>query len=177
MTKISPTLSVLIGAGLVFLLSPYFPNTVLGLLVGNKVGAAIVLIATLYMLRKNIVLGLAVFLAAAALFLENRRRIVSRVQVTMSAGTATGKQAPVEVLMEPAAPLVRGEVHPSAEEGGVQEHGFEPSEGSGSNEFESPFESMNEKRPLETAPPHPEEVGEFFQERGLARVVNSSNAV
>ncbi len=172
--KISPTLTFLVAASAVFLFSPYLPAAVLELLVGNKIMAGLFLIAALFVLKQDTILGLASFLAVAALFLEHRRRLVMRAQVAMGgAGMGampTSKPAAVEALDVPAPPLVKGEVHPDHEVPHVEEHGFRPDEDTGSNKFsEAPgSESIDEKQPLKTVPPHPEDVEAMMEEKGFA---------
>lgn len=171
--KVSPTLTFLVGACAVFLLSPYLPSALLGALVGNKLMAGAFLIAALFVLRQNIVLGLAFFLAVAALFLENRRRLVTKAQIALQTGVTHG---PVEEVSRPAPPIVQGEIHPEHQEPEVTDHGFEPMEGSGSNDFSKVGHSIDEKQPLRTVPPHPEEVAEHLEDAGFAHPFESTNA-
>lgn len=105
--KLSPTLSVLLVACALFVFSTYIPSFLLNLLVGTPVGAVLMLVLVLIVLQSDIVLGLATFLAVAALFLENRRRTVTK--VTMMLG---GSKQPFDVkdLSVPAPNLVPGEV-------------------------------------------------------------------
>lgn len=188
--KLSPTVVIILGSLLVFLLSSSLPMPFLNLLVGNKAGAAALLIGNLFVLRKNIVLGLAVFLAIASLFLEHRRRTVQRVRESMKGGTS-GEGAPIDVLERDAPDLIEGERHPSASEHTYEDYNYEPSgsskgvadEGHPSEEpkGEAPHlgmgESINEKAtPLATAPPDSESVSEFFQQRGFAKPFEASNS-
>lgn len=138
------------------------------------VGSALVLLAVLMVLRQDRVLGLALFLAAAALFLENRRRMVNTVRVAMVSKESV--PAPVEELSSPAPDLVAGEVHPRRDSPEFEDHGFEPADDSGSNGFQRVAPSQNEKEPLETMPPHPEEVSEFFQSKGLGSPFEATNS-
>jgi len=174
--KVSPTLVFLISACAVFLIAPYFPSALLNLLVGNYFSTGALMIATLFVLRKDIVLGLAFFLAAAALFLEQRRRIVTKVQIAMET-LPHGKPAGVEALNTPAPPIVKGEVHPPRESASYEDHGFEPTEQTGSNDFSKVDESINEKKPLETVPPHPEEIADLMEDRGFAKPFEATNSV
>lgn len=192
-TVFTPTLAVLLGSLLIFVFSSKFPMGLLNMLVGNKIGATFVILGTLLVLRTNIVLGLAVFLAAGALFLEHRRRIVIRVQEAMRGAESPG--APVEVLSVPAPDLIRGEKHPDAADHSYEDYSYEPSsskggsvEGSHGGEdneaaaaADAPRigfgESVNDKAPLGTVPPRSDEVGDFFQQRGLApRPMDASNS-
>jgi hypothetical protein len=166
--KISPTLSVLVVACLLFALSPYIPSWLLNITVGTQVGALLTLVLVLVVLQKDSVLGLAVFLAAASLFLEYRRRTVEKVIRQMSPGTE-----PLEVkeLSTPAPDLVPGEIHPAHKEADIEEHGFEPTEETGNNTVEPlGLESQDEKQPLETVPPQPSMVSQLMQQKGLAAI-------
>ena len=165
--KITGTVGVLAAAGLVFVLSPYIPTAVLKYTVGTMVGAAALLLLALYVIRIDNVLGLAVFLAAAALFLENRRRTVDSVTKVLTAEKATFS---VEQLNNPAPNIVPGEVHPPHKQADLEEYGFEPTEESGNNKFEAADHSQDEKHPLDTVPPQPNEVSEMLQEKGLAHI-------
>ena len=187
--KLSPTVAIILGSLFVFLLSSSLPTQLLDLLVGNKAGAAALLIANLFVLRKNIVLGLAVFLAIASLFLEHRRRTVQRVRESMKGGTI-GEGAPIDVLEKDAPDLIEGERHPSASEHSYEDYNYEPSSSKGVADEDHPSEepkgeaphlgmgeSINEKAtPLATAPPDSESVSEFFQQRGFAKPFEASNS-
>jgi hypothetical protein len=139
----------LIACLAVFLVAPSVPNAVLAAAVNSYVGVAALLFATLVALRMDMVLGIAVFLAAGALFLENRKRLVAGT-ATIEAPQVASQPAPVAALDVPAEPVVETEVHPPHEEPSVREHPFEPE--SHSNVFERVGESINEKQPLPTVP-------------------------
>ena len=150
------------------MLSPYVPSWVLNMTVGTQVGALLTLVLVLVVLQRDSVLGLAVFLAAAALFLEYRRRTVAKVMTLMGP-----RSEPLEVkeLSTPAPDLVPGEIHPERKGADVEDHGFEPTEESGKNDVEGLGpESQDEKQPLETVPPQPSLVGELMQQKGLAAI-------
>ena len=115
-------------------------------------------------LAKDRVLGLASFLAVAALFLEQRRRTVEKVT------TVSKPVFSVEQLNVPAPNIVPGEVHPPRKDADVDDYSFEPSEESGTNKFEAVDESYDQKEPSDTVPPHPSEVSEFLQVKGLANL-------
>jgi hypothetical protein len=170
--KASVSVGILVGACLTFLLSSMLPTGLLNLLVGNKVGAAIVLVAVLVLLRQDVVLALALFLAVAALFLEQRRRTVNALVQFKEP-----KEVPstVENAGRPAPDLVPGEVHPESDTPEVTDHGFEPERETGSNEFQDVGESQDQKHPLETVPPQPEEVSHFLQSKGLGHPFTASN--
>ena len=114
-----------------FLGAPYIPNMVLKATVDTTLGVFMLLAGVLLTLCLDPILALAVFLAAGALFLENRKRIVSRInQPKLKPVEMTGEPASVASLSVPAADLVEGEVHPEHEEPSVDEHTFEPTDSS-----------------------------------------------
>jgi len=166
--KVSPTLAVLLVACILFVVSPYIPSWILSVTVGTQVGALLMLILVLVVLQGDIVLGLAVFLAVAALFLENRRRTVQKVVATM---TTVKQPFDVKELSTPAPNLVPGEIHPEHKGSEAEDYGFEPTEESGKNDVEDlGAESQDEKQPLETVPPQPSIVSEMMQQKGLAAI-------
>ena len=160
--KISPNLAVLLVSCVVFLVTPYLPTAVLESTVGNKVGCAAILALVLAVVYVDSILGLAVFMAVAALFIEQRRRIVAKVAPIVTSS--------VEQLGTPAPNIVPGEVHPPHKLADLEDYSFEPSEESGANKFEAIDESIDTKQPLPTVPPHPEEVSQLLQEKGLAEI-------
>ena len=165
--KLSPTLSVLLVACFLFVVSPYIPSWFLNLVVGTNVGALLMLVLVLAVLQTDIVLGLATFLAVAALFLENRRRTVNK--VTAMLGNTKSQPLEIKELSVPAPNLVPGEIHPDHKGSEAEDYGFEPTEESGKNDVESlGAESQDEKQPLETVPPQPSIVSELMQQKGLA---------
>jgi hypothetical protein len=165
--NISPRIGVIIAAGAVFLLAPYVPYSILGLLVGNRVSVFLLLCLVVYILTLDNVLGLAAFLALAALFLEHRRRKVEKVTKQMA---PSEKHASVEMLNVPAPNIVPGEVHPERKTADVEDYSFEPTEESGDNKFDHVGDSQDDKHPLDTVPPQPNEVSEMLQQRGLAHL-------
>jgi hypothetical protein len=166
--KISPTLAVLLVACVLFVVSTYIPSWFLNLVVGTNVGALLMLVLVLVVLQADIVLGLATFLAVAALFLENRRRTVKKVTTMLGSSKQLFE---VKNLDTPAPNLVPGEVHPEHESPEAEDYGFEPTEESGKNDVHSlGAESQDEKQPLETVPPQPSIVGELMQQKGLAAI-------
>ena len=130
-------------------------------------GSLILLVLVLFVLQEDIVVGLATFLAVAALFLEHRRRTVMKVRAALGPEKAPFK---VEQLNEKAPNLVPGEIHPSFKGSDIEDHGFEPGDDVGKNTFERVDESQDDKQPLDTVPPKPSEVSEFLQEKGLASI-------
>jgi hypothetical protein len=161
----NPKFLAVIAACSVFLLSPYIPFDVLKLIVGNRVGAFLLIGLVMYALILDNTIGLAVFLAACALFLEQRRRTVEIVKEVGS-----GSEAPVDNLMVPAPNIVPGEVHPPKKDAEVDDYSFEPTEESGTNTYDKVDESYDEKQPLDTVPPQPNQVSELLQEKGLASI-------
>jgi len=152
----------------VFVLSPFLPSWVLNLTVGTTVGAVILFVVVLITLQDDSVLGLATFLAVAALFLEQRRRTVAKVSSAIQS-----KKAPfmVEELNVPAPDLIPGEKHPAPKDADIDDHGFEPTEDSGNNKFDPVDESQDGKQPpLETVPSQPSEVSDQLQGKGLASI-------
>jgi hypothetical protein len=120
----------------------------------------------LIVLQDDIVVGLATFLAVAALFLEQRRRTVVKVTTSM-----VPDKVPFKVQdFKEAENLVPGEVHPTHKEADVDDYGFEPTEESGKNSFEKVDVSQDDKEPLETVPPAPSVVSELLQGKGLASI-------
>jgi hypothetical protein len=165
--KFSPTLTVLLIACALFVLSPYIPSWILNLTTGTMVGALLLMVLVLFVLQGDIVLGLATFLAVAALFLEQRRRTVLKVTTALGPDKVPFK---VEQLEQKAPDLVPGEVHPDFKGSEVEDHGFEPGDDIGKNTFERVDESQDDKQPLDTVPPNSSEVSEFLQEKGLASI-------
>jgi hypothetical protein len=164
--RYSPTLASIIAAAGVFLAAPYIPSIILDPLVGSTVGSALILIFNLYVLQQDAVIGLAVMLAAAGLFLEYRRRVVRMIQSGI--GRQTEEPAKVKQLARPAPNIIRGEVHPPHEEPVVDEHGYISPEESGSNSAER----LGQKAPIETVHPDSDSTGELMQELGFARISN-----
>ena len=166
--KLSPTLMFLLGACAVFVLSPFLPSWLLKMTVGTSVGALRLMVLVLVVLQGDIVLGIATFLAVAALFLEHRRRTVAKVQSTL-----TPEKQPLDIkeLDTPAPDLVPGEIHPPPKQSDVEDVGFEPTDESGKDDYEGVGVSQDDKvPPLETVPPRPGEVSEMFQGKGLATI-------
>jgi hypothetical protein len=147
-------LSVLAVSFLLFLSAPNVPNWVLQMFVNTYVGVILLIASVLVALYVNPILALAVFLTAGAFFLENRKRILIKIEAPEQL-TEPGKQvaAPISALTEGSADVVEGEAHPEHEEPSRESHSFEP-DGDSSNEFRPVGESINMKQPLETATPH-----------------------
>lgn len=155
-----------------FLFAPNIPNTVLIGTVGTTTGVIVLLLGTLAALRYDPVLGLAAFLATGALFLENRKRIVAKLQGTKAAVAASLSSESLnslDNLTTPATDLIENEVHPPHESPFQEEHGFEPASGMGSNTFSSVGVSIDTKSALASGTPVSAGVAaEGFQKAGLA---------
>lgn len=171
MIKVTSTLLILLGSFVVFLLTPYIPYTVLKMTVGNTLSAAAMLCLVLYTLAQDRLLGLASFLAVAALFLEQRRRTVDKVSAAMDPRAKPAFN--VDQLNVPARDLVPGEVHPPRKDAEVEDYSFEPSEEDGTNKYESTDDTYDDKHPSDTVPPQPNEVSEFLQLKGLANITSA----
>ncbi len=159
-------LSLLVSLA-VFLLSPYIPNMILNVAVNTYVGVAGLLFLSLWTLRKDMLVGLGIFLLAGSLFLENRKRLVADSgNVGTGAPNSVSQPAPVAELSRNAEPVIDTEVHPEFETPTTESHAFEP-EGEG-NRFRAVGDSINEKHALETAPSNSsEKLVEFFKAKGL----------
>lgn len=171
MIKVTSTLLILLGSFMVFLLTPYIPYTVLKMTVGNTLSAAAMLCLVLYALAQDRLLGLASFLAVAALFLEQRRRTVDKVSAAMDPRAKPAFN--VDQLNVPARDLVPGEVHPPRKDAEVEDYSFEPSEEAGTNKYEKTDDTYDDKHPSDTVPPQPNEVSEFLQLKGLANITSA----
>jgi hypothetical protein len=170
MMQVSTTLFVLLASCGVFIISPYIPYSVLYYTVGTKLGSLLLLGLVLYVVTLDQTLGLAVFLAVAALFLEQRRRTIDNVTRVTTKDSFRQPTFDVKQLDTPAPNIVPGEVHPPRKMVDLDEYGYEPSEEIGENTFEFTEHSYDTKQPLETVPPQPSEVSEMLQEKGLAHV-------
>ena len=145
---------IIIGALVVFLVAPWIPNGVIKVVIGNPIGVFVILAVCLVVVSYNVIDGIAVFLACGVLFLENRKRTLSRVEKGSSGDNGSGLRksthASVESLSVPADDLIDGEVHPEHDTPSEDESSFNPKDGSGSNKFDPVDETINEKIPPET---------------------------
>jgi hypothetical protein len=164
----SSRIVALTAACAVFLLAPYIPYSLLRLAVGNKVGAFVLIALVIYALMQDNVLGLACFLAVAALFLEQRRRKVEVVKKSQDPNIQP--TFPVDQLSVPAPNIVPGEVHPPRKDAEVEDYSFEPSDGVATDTFDGVSESFDQKQPLDTVPPQPNQVSQMLQAKGLASI-------
>lgn len=154
----------------IFLLAPYIPNGILQATVNSYLGVIVLLGLVLYSLRVDPVISLAVVLTVGALFLENRKRIVAKIDGSNNTIVMPKvRPASVSALSEPAPDLVDGEVHPAHETPSEDEVRFEPARDSGSDKFESVGDSINEKVVLEQVPSSSSQAAAQFMTRiGLA---------
>ncbi len=155
---------------LLFVVSPYIPNTVLNATVGTSLGILVLLLAPLLVVRYNPVLALAVLLAVGALFLENRKRILTGIKISINTDIKKGgtKYAPVDAVVEGASDLIDGEVHPEHETPFEESHNFHPEKNT-TDGFENVGESINEKGALETVPTNSSRtMADHFEKAGLA---------
>ena len=142
---------VLVATLLVFVSSRYIPNSILKLTVDSYPGVILLLAAVIIAARYDLILALAVLLAAGSLFLENRKRVLMSLRsekINDSEKIFDG--APVSAITKGSDDLIEGEVHPEHEEPDVDSYKFEPSKDA-TDEFNPVGESINEKVPLETA--------------------------
>jgi hypothetical protein len=149
--RFSPTLASIVLAGTIFILAPYTPTAVLKPLVGTRIGSAILLIGVLAVLQVDRVIALGAAMAAAALFLEYRRRVVSSLPV--------GDYARVPIKKAPN--LVPHEEHPPFETPAVEEVDAKPD--SDTNDVTD----LDQKAPLDTVDSQPSHVGEMLERAGL----------
>jgi hypothetical protein len=163
---------IIIGCLVVFLLAPWTPSVVLKVLVGNPIGVFALLAVSIVAVRYNVIDGLAVFLACGVLFLENRKRTLSRIEKSSSgddgSGTRISTHATVESLSTPADDLIDGEVHPEHDRPSEDESSFNPKGDTGSNKFDPVDETINEKTPPETLSGSAGDMAEKFVRGGLA---------
>jgi hypothetical protein len=52
----------------------------------------------------------------------------------------------------------------------VEDYSFEPSEETGTDKYDGVSESFDEKQPLDTVPPQPNQVSQMLQAKGLASI-------
>ena len=163
---------IIIGCLLVFLLAPWTPSVLLKVLVGNPIGVFALLAVSLVTVRYNVIDGLAVFLACGVLFLEYRKRTLSRIENASTGDDGSGMRvsthASVDSLSTPADDLVDGEVHPEHDRPSEDESSFNPKGDTGSNKFDPVDETINEKMPPETSSGSAIEMADKFVRGGLA---------
>lgn len=157
------------GAILVFLIAPYLPTALIDTLAGYRLSALLMIVITVYTFKKNMLQGLALFLATAAIFLEYRRRTIDAIRISYAGAGAKG--ASLSEASRPARPLVKGEIHPRTQRASVDEHEYEPGnedsqaqEAAEAETYDSAVE--NEKAPLNTVSPG--DSVHFYMNKGLA---------
>ena len=138
------------------------------MIAGNTLSATVILSLVLFTLAQDRILGLATFLAVAALFLEQRRRTVDKVAAAMDPSETPGFN--VKQLNVPVRDLVPGEVHPPRQESEVEDYSFEPQEEASTNKYEETGDTYDTKEPSDTVPPQPNRVSELMQLKGLANI-------
>jgi hypothetical protein len=146
-----PMLPQIVACLAVFLAAPYLPSQLLQALVGNYVGVFALLAANVYLIQVNLTLALAFFFACGGLFLENRKRTLTKIETKIQQKGVSGTNlASVADLSVPAEDLVEGEVHPEHDEPAGDRKAYEPSSEDQTNRFERVGESINEKHVLDT---------------------------
>jgi hypothetical protein len=149
--KAIPMLPQIVACLAVFLAAPYLPSQVLYSLVGNYVGVFALLAANLYLIQVNLTVALAFFFACGGLFLENRKRTLTKIEGKLQQASIKGTNlSPVSNLSVPAEDLVDGEVHPEHDEPAGDRKAYEPSPEDQTNRFERVGESINQKHVLDT---------------------------
>jgi hypothetical protein len=152
-------IQLLIVALVIFIAAPYLPSSIYNMTFTNMVVPTILLVGLLVSMRYSLLGAIALFLAVAALFIENRRRTFEEV-----------KAPTYEQQLAPAAPIVPGEIHPAADlpspsGPSVQ---YAPSEDS-TNEFQRVGTSINMKKAL-PSPRVPADAEKYIIEHSLAEV-------
>jgi len=155
---------------LIFVSAPSIPTPLVNILVGNYVTVFILLAVNLYLLRVDAALSIAFFLAGGALFLENRKRTLARIETSeLNSPSLQTRHADVASLSVPAENLVEGEVHPEHEIPSTEDHPFEPSSEGQSNSFQKVGHSIDEKHVISGEETHSaSEMAERFIKSGYA---------
>ncbi len=152
-------IQLLIVALVLFIASPYLPASFYAMAFHNVLVPALLLVGLLFSMRYSILGSVALFLAVAALFIENRRRTFQEV-----------KAPTYEQQMAPAAPIVPGEIHPAADMPSTSGPSvkYAPSEDA-TNEFQRVGTSVNQKKVF-ASPRVPAEAEKYIIEHSLAEV-------
>jgi hypothetical protein len=164
--KVNPKYALLLLSGLIFLVADWVPDVLLRYGLGSIVGSVTIFIGVLYVTMYDSLVGLAFFLAVAALYLEHRRRILDRLRDNMYA-SKTGSKGTVSEVMKGSPPLSPNEVHPRHEVPEYEVSSFEPEEKSDVVESSG----LDGKTPLETVGQDTDAVSSFLQEKGLANIM------
>jgi hypothetical protein len=166
--RISP---IIVGSLAVFLLAPWIPDIVVKVLVGNPIGVFVLLALSIVTVLYNAIDGIAVFLACGVLFLENRKRILSRIEKSVATGddgSGIRKSTHGSTDMVPADDLIDGEVHPEHDKPSEDESAFSPKDSDGTNKFDPVDETINEKVPPETLSGSAGDMADKFVRDGTA---------
>ena len=164
----SPILYILAACLLVFLIAPYIPTGVLRWTVGTYVGSVLLLALGVYILRHNTTLGLAAFLSITALFLENRKRVITMIQrERKNRDASTVDQGSYPSDLNASVDLVTEEIHPPHGESTGEEVRYDAKDESIEMNDVS---GMDGKAPLSTVGPVTSAISDFLQKQGLASI-------
>jgi len=152
--RVSPTLISIVVAGLVFVLVPYSPNSVLELLAGTRIGAALMLLGVLAVVQIDVVISLAVALAVAAIFIEYRKRVVMKIQNNLVVPDTPDRVSNIGSKRN----LIPSEEHPAAETPTIEE----------ATQSKDNGVPTSEREPLETIDAHSEAIAKLMEENGFA---------
>jgi hypothetical protein len=152
-------IQLLIVALVLFIAAPYLPSSIYAMAFTNMIVPAILLIALLVSMNYSFIGSIALFLAVAALFIENRRRTFQEV-----------KAPTYEQQMAPAQPVVPGEIHPAPDTPSALAPSvkYAPSEDA-TNEFQRVGTSVNMKKAM-ASPRVPADAEKYIIEHSLAEV-------
>ena len=152
-------IQLLIVALVLFIAAPYLPASFYAMAFTNIVVPALLLLGLLATMRFSLIGSVALFLAVAALFIENRRRTFQEVKVPT-----------YEQQMAPAQPIVPGEIHPAADLPSTSGPSvkYAPSEDA-TNEFQRVGTSINTKKAL-PSPRVPADAEKYIIEHSLAEL-------
>lgn len=153
-------------AGLLFVGSSWIPTWIIRFTAGTMIGSAALLLLVLFAVRIDFGIGIAAFMAVAALFLEQRRRLIARIQGKMTSGKTVETPATLRESAQPASDLIEGEHHPEEERGREEDHGYKPSEERGDDS--SAEDIGSDKHPLQTAGQDTEHIADLLESKGYA---------
>jgi hypothetical protein len=164
--KVDPKHAILGATGLVFLFPGAAPDELLKYGLGTMVGSFGVLLASLYAVVVDPVIGLAAFMAVASLYLEHRRRIMNRLRSNMYASKSGGTEGSLAALVAGSPPTQPGETHPSRPTPEYEDLALSPDEIPASSPLEE--SGLDGKQVLGTAGQETDAVREMLVEKGLA---------
>lgn len=164
--KMDPNYAILGAAGLVFLFPEAAPDELLKYGLGTMVGSFGVLLASLYAVVVDPILGLATFMAVASLYLEHRRRIMNRLRSNVYASKTGGTEGSLAALVAGSPPTQPGETHPERPTPEYEDIGLSPDEIPASSPLEE--SGLDGKQVLGTAGQETDVVREMLVEKGLA---------